>query len=163
MKRGQTYYQSKPKALNTKLIIITILVVVVLVAIYLSLTQESVQLAPGTATTLGLENAKSILKAIDVEKDKKLEDFLCGKTKSYTDPKGNTYGPKERDEFWKALAANSKELRILQKEIGCRHRIGTYKSPKQASSPTTTTQTKTTQTQPQPRAAASASASGTPR
>lgn len=94
-----------------KIIFIIIIAIVALIAIYLAFfAKKGIQYSPdeGTAskTVLSYANSRELLAILEQEGI----DWYCGKSKSYTDAKGNVYGSKELEELKKILG-HEEELR----------------------------------------------------
>ena len=93
-----------------KIIFIIIIAIVVLIAIYLAFfAKKGLQYSPpieSSKTVLSYANSRELLAILEQEGI----DWYCGKSKSYTDAKGNVYGAKELEELKKILG-HEEELR----------------------------------------------------
>jgi len=91
-------YNSKRRKLLSSILFFSVLLVVVLIALYLTLKPTTIQLSPGGGNYLDADNSRSILTAIGITKkgnNPASTWFRSQGTKEFKDAQGNTYGKEQ--------------------------------------------------------------------
>lgn len=94
--------------INTKVVFITIFIIVILVALYLAFISPTIQFS--SISTLSLSNAISVAQAIGIGINSPATDWYCGRKSTFIDNKGNKYSSTDLASL-KAVLGNDYELK----------------------------------------------------